>query len=1136
MGQRQMGIGPRHRRAGQADQSGMTAPDQDQPDQTALPPAVTPPARRGAARSPLARAMARSVLGTVLSLALVAGLGTAALLWSVGRPIAAPDWLRDRIMTRVAEVLPGMQIDFTDLVLTVHEGWTPRIRLRDVSLRETGGPPMMTLGDLEVGVSGEALLRGQLQPGHVTLSGARLTLRRMADGTFDLAFGDALPPVEQAATPAALLEGLDRVLNQPRFAGLTVIEADNLGLRYEDARTGRAWQVDGGRVELRRSGDDLTLRGDVSLLSGYDYAASLSLNYTGRIGTPEAQIGLTFEDMTAADLASQSGALAWLGVLRAPISGAMRASVAPDGTLGPLSVALQIGAGVVQPDDQAQPIPFESARTYLTYTPQTGQLQFDDLSVRSKWITARAEGRATIAELENGWPSALLGQFRILDITANPADLYVTPVQLEEALVDLRLKLAPFELTLGQMTLFDRGQRLLLDGRVGVGAAGWTVAVNGAMDAVLPERVLQLWPERLVPVTRAWVADNLHAARLHDVQLGYRRNPGAEDQVYLGFGFDRANVTYARDMPVLADAAGQATLTGRRFVVSATEGWVTPPQGGSLDMAGTSFIIPDVSRRPALAQVRLAARGQITGVLSMLDSPNLRFLEKAGRPVDLADGLAEVTGLIDMPLQRPMPLDALRFSASARLSDVQSTGIMPGRILRAPALEVKADTNSLSIGGQGQIGAVPFNAVWRTALRDNPRGQSAVEGEVTLSQAFADEFRLSLPPGTFSGAAQGQIRLDLERDSPAAFRLTSDMAGLGLSVPALGWSLPRDTQGTLDVAGTLGTPISLTRIALDAPGLTLSGALDLTPEGQLATARFDRIRTGWLDGPVTLTGRGAGRAPAVAVTGGSIDLRASTLSTASSDGQGGGPLSLALDRLVVNDTIALTAFRGEFTTNGGLDGRFTAQVNGQAPVLGRVVPMNGRSALRIQSDNAGQVFAAAGLLQQGREGEMDLTLRPTDGPGSYNGTLVVRNVRLRDAPALAALINAVSVVGLLEQMNGAGLHFSDVEADFLLTPEQVVLRSASAVGASLGVSMDGYYDLTRKQMDFQGVFSPVYMLNGIGSLLTRKGEGLIGFTYRLGGTPDAPQVQLNPLSALAPGMLREIFRRPAPAPRVPADG
>lgn len=1098
------------------------------PDSPATPRKGRPrPARR---RRGLAASMLWSMLGTLGVIAAMGGLVAAMLLWSVGRPIAAPDWMRDRIEARIAQALPGLEITFSDLVMIVDQGWEPRIRLRDVALREVGGPPMMTLGDLEAGVSGEALLRGRLQPDRVTLSGARLILRRMADGTFDLAFGDALPPVEQAPNPALLLEGLDRLLNQPRFAGLTMIDADNLGLRYEDARTGRAWQVDGGRVELRRDGSELTLRGDVSLLSGYDYATSLSLNYTGRIGSPEAQIGLNFDDMTAADLASQSSALAWLGVLRAPISGAMRLSVAADGRLGPLSVALQIGAGVVQPDDQAAPIPFDSARTYMTYTPQTGQLQFDDLSLRSKWITARAEGTATIAELEAGWPSALLGQFRILDITANPADLYETPVQLEEALVDLRLKLEPFELSLGRLTLFDRGQRLFLDGRVAVSRAGWEVAVNGSMDAVLPARVLQLWPERLVPVTRTWVADNLHSARLHDVQLGYRRSPDTPDRVYLGFGFDDAEVTYAAGMPRLTQAAGQATLTGRRFVVSATEGTVTPPEGGALDVAGTSFIIPDVNRRPAPAQVRLAARGAITAVLSMLDSPNLRFLEKAGRPVDLAEGQAEVTARIDLPLQRPMPLEALRFAASARLQDVESTGIMPGRILRAPAMEVKADTNSLSIGGAGRLGEVAFDAIWSTALRDNPDGTSTVAGTVTLSQAFADEFSLNLPPGTFSGAGQGQIRLDLARDRAPAFRLTSDLAGLGLAIPALGWSLPRAGTGTLDLAGTLGTPAAISRIALDAPGLRLGGALDLGPDGQLATARLDRVRAGsWLDAPVTLTGRGARRAPAVAITGGTIDLRRGGMADAGGDtGSGGGPLTLALDRLIVTDGITLNGFRGQFNTATGLEGTFTANVNGEAPVTGAVLPMNGRSAFRIRADNAGQVLAAAGLLPQARNGSLDMTLRPAAGPGSYDGNLSIRDIRIRDVPALAALINAVSVVGLLEQMNGSGLHFSQVEADFLLSPQQVQLREGSAIGASLGVSMEGYFDLARKQMNFQGVFTPVYMFNGIGALVTRRGEGVFGFTYRLRGNPDAPRVQLNPLSALAPAMLRELFRRPTP--------
>jgi hypothetical protein len=54
------------------------------------------------------------------------------------------------------------------------------------------------------------------------------------------------------------------------------------------------------------------------------------------------------------------------------------------------------------------------------------------------------------------------------------------------------------------------------------------------------------------------------------------------------------------------------------------------------------------------------------------------------------------------------------------------------------------------------------------------------------------------------------------------------------------------------------------------------------------------------------------------------------------------------------------------------------------------------------------------------------------------------------------------------------------------------------------------------------------LVNSIGSFLTRRGEGLIGFNFNIGGTSDAPQVAVNPLSALTPGMFREIFRRPAP--------
>ena len=119
-------------------------------------------------------------------------------------------------------------------------------------------------------------------------------------------------------------------------------------------------------------------------------------------------------------------------------------------------------------------------------------------------------------------------------------------------------------------------------------------------------------------------------------------------------------------------------------------------------------------------------------------------------------------------------------------------------------------------------------------------------------------------------------------------------------------------------------------------------------------------------------------------------------------------------------------------------------------------------------------------------------------------------------------------MGLLDELNGSGIRFDTVDAIFRLGGGRLIVDQASAIGSSLGISLDGTYDLARKQLDMQGVVSPIYILNGIGSILTRPGEGLFGFSYRLTGPAASPAVSVNPLSILTPGMFRDIFRRPPP--------
>jgi len=143
--------------------------------------------------------------------------------------------------------------------------------------------------------------------------------------------------------------------------------------------------------------------------------------------------------------------------------------------------------------------------------------------------------------------------------------------------------------------------------------------------------------------------------------------------------------------------------------------------------------------------------------------------------------------------------------------------------------------------------------------------------------------------------------------------------------------------------------------------------------------------------------------------------------------------------------------------------------------------------------------------------------------------MTIKDTRVINAPALTELLSAISIIGLLEQLGSEGIFFSDVEADFQLSPQSVQLIRSSAVGPSLGVSLDGVYDLTNSRMVMQGVMSPIFFLNSVGQILSRRGEGLFGFNFRLTGSASEPIVRVNPLSILAPGSLRDFFRRAPPS-------
>ncbi len=306
----------------------------------------------------------------VLSFVLLVVIAGAALLWYArGTDFAAPPWVKARIDARLAQELPDLAIAFDDLTLSVSDSYQPSLHLTDMRIRTAAGGDQIVLSDVTGSFDKAALLEGQVRPRVISVTGARIHVSRDANGRVGVAFGadqNAPPALAGGLDAAQTMGAISTLLDRPAFAKLRRIEGSNLIVQYEDRQAGRSWIVDGGVLGLSRDGEALKLNGNFALLGGHAFATTIELAVNARMHSPAATLSLAVQDAPARDIATQSPGLAWLGVLDAPISGALRVSMDDQGVIGLLNGTLQMGKGALAPDQTADPIPFDSARTYFT--------------------------------------------------------------------------------------------------------------------------------------------------------------------------------------------------------------------------------------------------------------------------------------------------------------------------------------------------------------------------------------------------------------------------------------------------------------------------------------------------------------------------------------------------------------------------------------------------------------------------------------------------------------------------------------------------------------------------------------------------------------------------------------------------
>ncbi|WP_085584143.1 AsmA-like C-terminal domain-containing protein [Thalassospira mesophila] len=210
------------------------------------------------------------------------------------------------------------------------------------------------------------------------------------------------------------------------------------------------------------------------------------------------------------------------------------------------------------------------------------------------------------------------------------------------------------------------------------------------------------------------------------------------------------------------------------------------------------------------------------------------------------------------------------------------------------------------------------------------------------------------------------------------------------------------------------------------------------------------------------------------------------------------------------------------------------KLNGTADVFAQVEPVaGGKRKVQLTTDDAGRFLAAIDLYGDLRDGKMTVQGMVDDQKYSqpFTGTAHIENFRIVNAPLGARVLNAASLLGLVDSLQGKGIIFDAMDGEFTYANDVLTVSKVAANGAAIGVTANGSIDMATDEIRLAGSIVPFYALNSvlgkiplIGDLLVgEEGGGVFAPTYTVEGALENPDISVNPLSTIVPGVFRNLI-------------
>lgn len=679
-----------------------------------------------------------------------------------------------------------------------------------------------------------------------------------------------------------------------------------------------------------------------------------------------------------------------------------------------------------------------------------------------------------------------------------------------------------------------------------------TLNLNDARFAELP----RLWPAGLAPGARDWITTNITEGTVTEGRwrigvsanesLGEARLEALDGEAAV----EGATIHYLRPMPPVAGVSGRARFARDGVVVETRGGALAAEAGGVQAAEGTLRFAFAPPGQPDTAEMSFNLSGPLTGLVTVLRHPRLALFDRRPFPLDVRAGQFSGRLQLDFPLLADLRTEQIRLRAEARLTQGRVASLLLGRDLEGATAELTTDMQGLRGSGNGTLAGVAVRFGVELDYRAGPATQVVSRETLTARPTAAQLAALGLDAGALlRGPVAIEARGERRRNGQASYALTGNLRDAVLAFPPLGWEKPEGSPGQAEATLRLNND-QLTSIE----GIRIE-ALELALRAR-AVARANRIERVELQETVFGASRLVGDARAgarpgdpwnITLRGPLLDLRSVLGSPSPAAERASGTearqppvnLDLRFDQVLVGPQREIFAMQA----TGRMD---AAGVLRQATLRGRTARGGGafEAALtpgrgnvrqvRAVAEDGGAVLRALGITTSIRGGRLALTGQYTETrPGApLSGTAELDNFVVRDAPALGKLLQAMTLFGVLEAMQGGnGLVFTRAVVPFVLEPDVLRVNEARAFSASLGLTAQGRLLRERAVLDMEGTIVPAYVFNTllgnlplVGRLFSpERGGGVFAATFRAQGPPEDPSITVNPLAALTPGFLRGLF-------------